>query len=350
LSFYFENLFLQIFSFDLSSIDFSSFWPVSITPFIGIIIYLVRNPDKAELWGSILSQVLAFFSRKAERRSVSGNIQSRLNSFVKKLDFDDVLPYGIKFKWVTNANFESFIENGDVIVIMDTHHNNARNFVNALIAYTEQGLLPNVRNYIPNEIMQATELVLQEKIIESQRSDALQIFKKEILPKKLEGELEINTFKNVFSNLDTKGYFDTIFLSELSFSGGRLDGLLPSEAKSHIEHLIYFLKTIANRKAMDDSTPLSLQDSIFKVSLVLVAKMNIISSKGLTPYVNRIRNAFSDGQDSVYVLIRKHSLSFSDVLIPKVSKETTGKNVWKRSVFTLDSIHGRTKALMYLFR
>jgi len=110
------------------------------------------------------------------------------------------------------------------------------------------------------------------------------------------------------------------------------------------------LKTIANRKAMDDSTPLSLQDSIFKVSLVLVAKINIISSKGLTPYVNRINNAFSDGQDSVYVLIRKHSFSFSDLLIPKVSKETTGKNVWKRSVFTFDKIHGKNKALMYLFR
>ena len=101
---------------------------------------------------------------------------------------------------------------------------------------------------------------------------------------------------------------------------------------------------------MDDSTPLALQDSIFKVSLVIVAKVNIIASKGLTPHTNRIRNAFSDGQDSVYVLIRKHSFSFSDVLIPKVSKETTGKSIWKRNVFTFDETHGSSKALMYLFR
>jgi len=344
------NIRLQSMNFDIDLNFLTSIWPVYFIPCGIVILYLIMNPEKAELWGSILSRLIAFFSRKAERRSVSGDIQGRLNSFVKKYQADDVLPYGLRFKWVTNSNFESFVQNGEVVVIMNNHQNNARNFLNALIAWTDQGLLPQVKNFIPNEIMQATELTLQEKIIQSQRSDALKIFRDEILPTRLNNFSGTAKYKDKLSNLDRTGYFDTIYLSELAFAGGRLQDLLLNEVMTELNSFIEFLERLADRDPIDDTTPLSIKNTVFKVSVVIVAKSFIILTRGIGPYVNRIKNAFTEKQDSIYVLIRKPNFTFVDSLIGKVEEESNTKKIWKKEILMMARKIGKSNAIMCLFR
>ena len=137
-----EHVRLQI---DIS-IDWYSLWPIYSTfPFIGLIIYMIAHPEKIEKWHGLFARLLSFISKRAERQSVSSDIQARLYSFIKSFHLDDVLPYKIRFKWITGSNFESYVNEGEVIIIMDNHKNNARNFVNAIVAYTTQAFLPSVR-------------------------------------------------------------------------------------------------------------------------------------------------------------------------------------------------------------
>src|SRR5437879_5298158 len=96
---------------------------------VGIIIYMLKNPEKVERWSSIFARLFSKISKKAERHSVSADIQSRLSSYIRNYAVEGVLPYGLRFKWIDGANFDSYVKDGDVIVIMDVHQNNARNFV-----------------------------------------------------------------------------------------------------------------------------------------------------------------------------------------------------------------------------
>jgi len=71
---------------------------------------------------------------------------------------------------------------------------------------------------------------------------------------------------------------------------------------------------------------------------------------GIAPYVNRIKNAFVDKQDSVYVLIRKSNFTSVDSIIGTVEEKTNSKKIWKKEISMVTKKFGRSKAIICLFR
>ena len=143
---------------------------VTATPLTILIIYFIKNPEKAEKWGSIIARVFSRASSAAEKRSVSGDIQSEINSFAKSIDGridSSIFPYGIKIKWEepTDAQYDSFVNGENVVVRLKHHSNQAWNFALTTMAYVESGFLPNLRPHFDGTVSEALNLATTQKII-----------------------------------------------------------------------------------------------------------------------------------------------------------------------------------------
>lgn len=319
-------------------------------PLALFIIYIFKNPDKIEAWSAIFAKLFAQFSKRAEKHSISADIQSRLSSYIKNYSVEGVLPYGIKFKWIDGTNFDSYVEEGEVVVIMNRHENNARNFLNAVVAYTAQALFPNVRTYLPADVLTASEIIVQEKIIREKRPDALEMFKKEIIPERLKGRDVIEKMLDRLENMDRGGYFETVLLPELTHAGPRLQELHNNEADGDVRNLVVFLEQIMNRQTGDESTPLRYNGKAFRIAIVLIAKHVKIIAEGVSPYLKRVQEAIAKQYDSVYLLARGDNEKFMDSVIDSIKQNTDATFRWKKSFKSLDGKKRRKYATVCLFR
>jgi len=349
----FENIFNTTITGEQTDIISSiiSYWPSApISGLILLVIYMVMNPLKIEKWHANIAKLFSFFSKRAERQSVSADIQSRISSYVKNYKIEDVLPYGLRFKWIDGGNFESYVEKNDVVIIMDYHQNNARNFVNAILSYTAQGLLPHVRNFLPKEILLGTEILVQENIIRKERPDALNIFNTEIIPQRMSEVGGTKKIKEQLAQLHDFGYFENIYLTELAHVGPRLQEKNENIRKNEIYGFIHFLLNIVNRTKGDETGPLNLNLEIFHVWLVLIAKFEKITHEGTEPYMKRVKEAISKGHDSIYLMTRGKNQKHILPIIDRVKKETSAIFKWKRSFKSKDSDGHKTMAHVALFR
>jgi hypothetical protein len=316
---------------------------------IGAVVYGLKNPDKVELWSSILARVFSKISRKAERHSVSSDIQSRLSSYIKNYSVEGVLPYGIRFKWIDKGNFESYVEDGDVVVIMDHHNNNARNFLNAVIAYTSQALFPSVRAYLPKDVLISSELLVQEKIIREERPDALEMFIKKVVSEQIKNPT-VRKNKEIFDTIDQMGYFEPILLPELTHAGHRLQQLSQFEAETEVNGFVNFLMQRANRQIGDDTIPLRYDGNAFHVAIIIVAKTFVMESKGMVPYLNRVKEAISLHYDSIYLMTREGKENFFNSVIEAIKENIIINFKWKKQFKTLDGTKRKVYATVCLFR
>ena len=308
-----------------------------------LLVYFFTHPDKIVIWSSLVASLFEKVSKRSARHSVASDIQGRISSYIKNNHASEILPYGLKFRWIKDGNSSSYIEEGDVIVVMDYHNNNAKNFINALRQYTSKAFIPMIRHELPPEILSAAELIIQEKIIREKRPDVLDVFRDEILPRQTSDSTRLIYDK--FKQLDTFGYFDNIFLTEFVFAGNLSYGLEPAQKASEIKGFLEFLKNIEN-----EDVPLDFHGEIFHTSIILVAKPYKRHSQGTAPYIRRAEKARDSGANSLYVTGREQNMDFVDDVVDGIKMKKIGTPVWSRDYKTLDKKRRRKNAKMALFR
>ncbi|TAK18498.1 MAG: hypothetical protein EPO37_05455 [Nitrosarchaeum sp.] len=340
-----SDVFIQISPLDITKELIDYWWSFPIGFLLFVLGYFFTHPDKIAIWSSIISGLFEKLSKRSARHSVSSDIQSRISSYIKNNKSDEILPYGLKFKWVKDENFSSYVEEKDVIIIMDYHNNNAKNFVNAIGQYISQAFIPTVRHEIPQDVLIAAELVMQEKIIQEKRPDALDTFRNEVLPTKIANNVNIEQFRERFKKLDIIGFFDNMFLTEIVFAGSRLQDLIENQRKQEIENFITFIENIP-----DESKPLDFSGNVFHVWITLVAKQFKKDYQGTAPYVKRAEEAYSKKYDSLYVTGRDQNMDFVNDVISDIKTHGIGYLEWVRDFKTRDKKRKKKIAKMALFR
>ena len=237
------------------------------------------------------------------------------------------------------------MEEKDVIVIMDYHKNNARNFLNAIDQYLSKALLPTIRQDVPLNVLVAAELLMKEKIIREKRPDAWEIFTKEMLAEPTASNGGLVPALARFRKLDAKGYFDNIFLSELVFVGSRLQGMDSSQKTVEINAFLSFLEGIEN-----ENVPLDYHGDVFCVQIILVAKLSTKAIGGTTAYLKRAQIASREKTDSIYVSGWERNMKFVDEVVEEIENNGVGRLEWTRSYKTLDKKRKKKNARMALFR
>ena len=326
--------------------EFIDFLPYSPTLILAIfVLYVFLHPDKIQAWSSMFTSIFEKINKRSARHTVSSDIQSRILSFVKNNNAQQILPYGLKFKWIRGSNSSSYIESNDVIVIMGYSDNNARNFSNAIQQYISKAFLPEIRHELPHSVLTAAELIMHEKMIHDKRPDALDIFRDEIFPTRVQENTTIRSIYDKFRKLDKLGHFDNIFLTELIFAAPRLNGLDPNQMINEIKNFLIFLQNIPN-----EQVPLEHDTDVFSVQIILAAKSHIKHHEGTSPYIKRAKTASSMRLNSLYVMGWEQNMDFVDEIVDEIKSKNIGKFNWTRSFKTLDSKKNKKNAKIALFR
>jgi hypothetical protein len=110
-------------------------------------------------------------------------------------------------------------------------------------------------------------------------------------------------FNKKIIEIDAKGMFTRILLSELNDFAQRIYGMEPRPYMlGEIESLMEFLYKIANKQYQVD-VPLTLELAHIRVALVLVADTHKILEQGVEPYLKAIIHKATKEIYSIYLLV-----------------------------------------------
>lgn len=252
-------------------------WVVPSALWISLFFYLISHPEVAAKWAAIINSLFSRISKGAERRSVSLDIQGRLNSFSKSLNSEvaGIIPCdGVQIEWVIGGvDEESFLRENKVILRLGYHTNQDDNIVRAAQRFIAKGMLLGSRPHTDEKVMKAVDLISTKKLLEKERKTALPYFYAEIMDPLRQSDSDLDKFVLIANNLDEIGYFSRILLKELQILGVSREFSLPEEkVKEDTRQFIDFLDSkMLKKPAGVDVDPTFVSDSI-SVSIVYVAR------------------------------------------------------------------------------
>jgi hypothetical protein len=272
---------------------------------IGLLIYFIRNPEKAEKWASIIARLFSFISLKLEKSGVAKDIQSDINSFAKEVKSqtkEPILPYKVKVKWVNGITRESFVKNGNVVVRMHHHKNQAKNFLYATLEWVDKGLIPEARHLLDKTVLRAVDFVfINEFLTKKKRYDVKQLFLDEIYEPEVTKGSSLERYCDTFNKLNNTGLFTGVALQEFSCISKKIGSAIPDE-KIRFETIGFMnmLEKLARRSHGEDVSPTYIGEKI-KCSIVLIARYEKYLTHGLSPYLGWINKCCKEGICSFYV-------------------------------------------------
>ena len=272
---------------------------------VGLLIYFIKNPEKAEKWYSMTARAFSFMSLRLEKSGVARDIQSDVNSFAKDINSqtkDPILPYGLKIKWVGSTTREAFVKQGKVIVRMRHHENQARNFLYATLEWVGKGLIPEARHLVNKTVLRAADLVFTNVLLtKKKRHDVKQLFLDEIYETEVTKGSSLERYCNTFGRLNETGLFTGVALQELSSLSKRTSSVVANtQVRSETIGFMNMLERLARKRHGEDISP-DYNGECIKCSIVLVARSETYFVHGLSPYAYFINKCCKEGIRSIYV-------------------------------------------------
>ena len=239
------------------------------------------------------------------------------------------MPYGLKIKGITKSDDESYVDKSDVVVVMAYRRNSDRNFIAAARHCTSGALLPNIRHGLLHELISAAELVVQEKLIRSQRPDALGIFTDEVVPSTIRGDMETRRLHESLLRLDRPGFFVNILLNEIALYAEALLGMDAASRADEVGKLAKFLESFWDRMSGEDVPP-ECSGKVFKVDIILVARSRTKAAWGTAAYLSRAEQALSRGFHSIHVTGRAGDEGFLERVVKEPESGMPERFMWMR--------------------
>ena len=283
----------------------------SVLSVVIIILYLFNRPDKFEHWMRLFYQLIHHLSsnlpsvKKAiDRKLVAVSIQDTVNHICDQINEEspDILPHALKIEWIKSDTPDSFISKGRAVVRLKHYDNQDRNFVESTLLYLKHGFLPRTKNYLDKTLRQSSEYKVASRVFMARRDTGAYdyFFENEMMPA-VKDDSRIQDDLQLLENLDGVGLFTRVFLSEVTVTGQKLLGTVPTDTvKRELRDFARFLETIAT-KAKYENVPLSFMGTKVKASVILVAKHETIDRHGIDPYTSRIQRLLREGYDSIYL-------------------------------------------------
>jgi small subunit ribosomal protein S1 len=326
-----------------------SLWGYPILIFI--IIYFLLNPEKVEKWGAILFKAFAYFSVRAEKKHISLDIQSYVNSFQKQIndESEGLLPYGIKIEWVSEEiTPESFLAEGKVIIRLGHHKNRDENIIRVILEYISQALVPEIKHHITKEVRQAIDFTVVKKIL-SDVPSALNRFYETRYKPEVEENPKIEELCKMMEDLDSVGWFTRIFLREMKEIGVELKSRFPNlsemDVNNEIIDFLRFLHTIATKRP-EEIVPLSFIGNFIKVAIVLVARPESID---LEPHKRRIKEHISK-VNSIYLAARGGYVELVKFLAKEIDNWSSLRRIGELKVYSVRLNNRKVKSICVRYK
>ena len=311
------------------------------TSLVGIIIAIIKYYDNVK---KIIADIISFFAAtfgwfksKSTQTSVESVCQlsiNDINTIVPELD----LPK-LSLKWAKkDEDGNVVLKPGEAIVLLKYNKDNCQNILNTTSLYIQKTLLPHSKPFMDEGVKKAIDFSVIRKFLNKSN------LKNYMIPRLIEdNKQDINLYNETFdkvSIIEKEGLFSRILLREFAIWGNKIATEIPKDIhKKESVDLMDFIYNIASRE-YDELTPLSCVSNNVKVAVLLVAKYETYYEKGIAPYVRRIKEGFSKGITTFYLLARNEKIEILEQVYgeliasgnyilqngPQIYKDELGRN------------------------
>jgi hypothetical protein len=291
-----------------------------------IAILLLLNPEKVEIWSSMLWRALSkigTFFKSAHKQYVKHDLQGRLNEFSKSLlrEAPFLAATRAQVEWTgSEVTRKGFLEEGQVILRLRRDDPEDTNFVHGAYMFVSTSLLFKAKRYISPSQRQAVDLYVTTRAIEQEKPGVVDCFLGEYLhPKLADPQSKTACYYDALAKIDTGGLFYPVLLQELDFLGGKVfGGRQDDKIITEVDSLVDFLQPIAMRTVGEECN-LNFERQYCRFAIVIVGKPFKVTPSGEV-YVNYIRrNLIPKKIETVYVLSLHENKDVLDAICNAVS-------------------------------
>lgn len=260
---------------------------------IGLVAYMIKNPEKIELWISLLCRFSRFCSKKAEYAYVKYNAQHAINAFLAlmKKQMPNLLVKRVKIKWVDeNITQEQFLDKGCLVMIMHKSNSQTRNVVNATFTFVSYSILRKVKRYLAKYQKNAIDLFVSNKILHNQGYELEQEFVDKYLFDGLNNDPKVKSLYGQFFDIDKAGLYFPVFLTEMAFLGDKIfaHGTDKNTVYEEVKELVSFLNLYSRRKTSEE-TQSEYTGNYSKFAIRIVGKQRKIDKHDISIYTNNLQ-------------------------------------------------------------
>ena len=243
-----------------------------------------------------------------KRRVVKNELEGTLNAALREFNREGAgfIDHEVKIEWLTpNSDArDTFFRSGKAFLKLGFSENNHRNLVEAALAFCKEGLMPSTRQYVPQPLMRAIDLVFVDEVLERRQAHLSRAYlTQEVIPREVERLPEVDRHIETLSLISQQGLFTRVFLPELR----DYTGYVPARMALHRHHydifeFLGFLETTVKSRETRTKTVLIHIGAVVRVAIVLVGIPDKLRFEGTRPYVRRAAIDNDRGARTVYLL------------------------------------------------
>jgi len=297
--------------FGIAAILFWFQWARSVFAGIGGILlwavfYYLAFPQRAKIIFSDIASLVSFLGRNVRRFRVKNQVEGYINTVTD--EFNSVCPgatqYPMKLVWVTKELApRSYIEHERVIVRLKYNDPAYLNTVAAAMAYCHAGLLPDTRQYVRKPLLRAIDLEVVDLILyRYNMRDGQRYFRDEVIPTECQHYKDIQSRLDVIKELEDRGYFRRILLTELAKYPSKANFAICDEShRREICDFVAFLGSIAELPPRGEVN-LDFVNKRLQVGVIIVGIPSKLLERGHVPYITQIERCRDRGAEVVYLI------------------------------------------------
>jgi hypothetical protein len=288
--------------------------------FLLIFVFLIiQDPTRAFKLQTLLITPFYRLFKWFKREYISSQVAGAMSHFFTKVIDLSTESSQLKFKvsWVRNDD-SPILKSGKLIIRMRKDDDQTKNILTATRYALTKLICPNFRQNINNTYATAIDYTFLHKLADRLGNHGKAIFRQHFLNPEMESNPNFIEILKKLLVLDKSGMYTSIFINELDHVGEGMfgDGDV-TDRTDELVHFIEFLIKIAEREIGEEGKLVHFSE-LFKVSIILLAKAQIASKRGLFPYLRRLNINLEKGCDSIYILAFPPAFEFLNKFIKVV--------------------------------
>jgi hypothetical protein len=289
-----------------------------------VIILLVQKPERAEKLKEIFFLPIFRLFKRGSRQYMAAKVSYTCTEFFNKtLRFLRASSPSLKIiiKWMNTDSDAILKEDGALVLCLRATNDQTRNILAATYVALPQVVCPTLRSHLAKENSTAVDLVLLRRLAEGLGKHARPVFQKYFFDPLVEKTSDIKSLFQQLYELDLSGTFVSIFLEELSLLGDTAFAAGDVSDKTEAFHglLLYLLNEA--RREDGQEIPLNYSSVDFKLGIILLAKTEIMETRGVSPYLSRLEKDITEGCDSIYLIAYKHAFGLINKVIEAIEAD-----------------------------